>query len=471
MTTDMGSAGAATSPAGRAFLAELASAVPTLKVSTDPADLESHRRDETAYMNPPPPLAVAFPASTAEVAGLVRVAAAHRVPIVPRGAGTSLSGGSLASAGAITVSLMKMNRILEIDEENRVAVVQPGILNGALKTAVQARGLWYAPDPASFETCSIGGNIATNSGGLCCVKYGVTRDAVLSLEVVLADGTVLRTGGRNVKDVAGYDLTGLIVGSMGTLAIVTEATLRLIPLPPPKQTLLAFFSTIEASGRAVAGIVREGIQPATLELMDQFTIRAVNKAYSLGLDEDAAAMLLIESDVPGPAGADELDRADRACAAAGASLLFRAQDATEADALRQGRRMAHWALDAMGVSRMEDVVVPRNRVPELLRAIHELGERLGLRIGIFGHAGDGNLHPSFVFDLDDPTAPARLKAGQEELYRATLALGGSVTGEHGIGVVKRPWLEATRGPDFVRVMRTIKDALDPLGILNPGKVL
>ena len=454
-----------------AFLAELRAALPALRVSTDAMDLESHRRDETAYTDPPLPIAVAFPASTAEVAGLVRVAGAHRVPIVPRGAGTSLSGGSLASAGAITVSLMRMNRILEIDEENRVAVVQPGIVNAALKQAVQARGLWYAPDPASFETCTIGGNIATNSGGLCCVKYGVTRDAVLGLEVVLADGTVMRTGGRNVKDVAGYDLTGLIVGSMGTLAIVTEATLRLIPLPPPKQTLLAFYATIEASGRAVAGIVRDGVQPATLELMDQFTIAAVNRAYGLGLDEDAAAMLLIESDLPGSAGADELDRAERACAAAGASLLVRAQDAAEADALRQGRRMAHWALDALGVSRMEDVVVPRNRVPELLHAIHEIGVRQGLRIGIFGHAGDGNLHPSFVFDLDDPTAPARLKAGQDALYRATLALDGSVTGEHGIGVVKLPWLEATRGADFVRTMRAIKAALDPLGILNPGKML
>jgi glycolate oxidase len=454
-----------------AVLDALKAAVPGLKVSTDPADLESHRRDETAYMEPPPPLAVAFPASTAEVAALVRIAAAHRVPIVPRGAGTSLSGGSLAAEGAITVSLMKMNRILEIDEENRVAVVQPGVINKALKDAVQARGLWYAPDPASFETCTIGGNIATNSGGLCCVKYGVTRDAVLSLEVVMADGTVMRTGGRNVKDVAGYDLTGLIVGSMGTLAVVTEATLRLIPLPPPKQTLLAFFDSVEAAGHAVAGIVRAGIQPATLELMDRFTIVAVNKAYGLGLDEEAAAMLLVESDLPGAGGSAELDRAEAACATAAPTLLVRAQDPAEADALRQGRRMAHWALEALGAARMEDVVVPRSRVPDLLRAIGEFRDRLGLQIGIFGHAGDGNLHPEFVFDHDDPTAPARLKEGQAELYRATLALGGSVTGEHGIGVVKRPWLEATRGPDFVRVMRLVKDALDPLGILNPGKML
>jgi glycolate oxidase len=457
--------------AGQAFLRAIRAALPDVRLTEDPADLEAHRRDETAYVDPPPPLAVAFPASTAEVAGIVRLAAAHRVPLVPRGAGTSLSGGSIAVEGGLTVSLMRLNRILEIDPENRAVVVQPGVVNADLKAAVAEHGLFYAPDPASYETCTIGGNLATNSGGLCCVKYGVTRDAVLGLEVVLADGAVIRTGGRNVKDVAGYDLAGLFVGSMGTLGIVTEATLRLIPMPAPKQTLLAFFGTIEASGEAVAGIVRDGVQPCTLELMDAFTIRAVNAAYKLGLDEDAAAMLLVESDLPGTAAADELDRAERACAAAGAGLLVRARDAAEADMLRQGRRMAHWALDAMGVSRMEDVVVPRSRVPALLHAIHEIGERRGLRIGVFGHAGDGNLHPSFVFDRDDPSGATRLHEAQQDLFRATLALGGSVTGEHGIGVAKRAWLEPTRGPDAVRVMRAIKAALDPLGILNPGKVL
>ncbi len=458
-------------PGSPPFLAALRAALPGLRLTVDPVDLEAHRRDETAYLEPPTPLAVAFPASTAEVAAIVSLAAAHRVPLVPRGAGTSLSGGSIAVAGGLTVSLVRMNRILEIDEENRVAVVQPGVVNADLKVAAARHGLCYAPDPASYETCTIGGNLATNSGGLCCVKYGVTRDAVLGLEVVLADGAVIRTGGRNVKDVAGYDLAGLFVGSMGTLGIITEATLRLIPVPAPKQTLLAFFPTIEASGEAVAGMVRDGVQPCTLELMDAFTIHAVNAAYGLGLDEDAAAMLLVESDLPGAAGTAELDRAEGACAQAGVGLLVRAQDAAEADLLRQGRRMAHWALEAMGVSRMEDVVVPRSRVPDLLRAIHAIGERRGMRIGVFGHAGDGNLHPSFVFDRDDPTGAERLRAAQDDLFRAILDLGGSVTGEHGIGVVKRGYLEATRGPDAVRAMRAIKDALDPLGILNPGKVL
>lgn len=453
-----------------AFLAALRAVLPGLRLTDDPLDLEAHRRDETVDLVPPPPIAVAFPTTTAEVAGIVRLAAAHGVPLVPRGGGTGLSGGAAAVAGGLVVAFARMDRILEIDEENRVAVVQPGVVNADLVAALAPHGLLYAPDPASFETCTIGGNLGTNAGGLCCVKYGVTRDAVLGLEVVLADGSVIRTGGRNVKDVAGYDLTGLFVGSMGTLGLVTEATLRLIPIPAPKQTLLAFFPTVEAAGAAVAGMVRDGVQPCTLELMDAFTIGAVNAAHGLGLPEDAAAMLLVESDLPGTAGAEELGRAVLACERAGVDLLVRAQDATEADLLRQGRRMAHWALEALG-GRMEDVVVPRSRVPALLHAIRGISERHGIEIGVFGHAGDGNLHPSFILDRDDPAAGDRFRAAHDDLFRAALDLGGSVTGEHGIGVTKRAWLEPTRGPDAVRAMRAIKDALDPLGILNPGKVL
>jgi glycolate oxidase len=257
---------------------------------------------------------------------------------------------------------------------------------------------------------------------------------------------------------------------MGTLGLVTEATLRLIPIPAPKQTLLAFFPTIEAAGEAVAGMIHDGVQPCTLELLDAFTIGAVNAAHGLGLPEDAAAMLLVESDLAGPAGTEELDRAARACDRAGVDLLVRAQDATEADLLRQGRRMAHWALEALG-GRMEDVVVPRSRVPALLHAIREISVRHGIAIGVFGHAGDGNLHPSFILDREDAAAADRFRAAHDDLLQAALDLGGSVTGEHGIGVTKRAWLEPTRGPDFVRAMRAIKAALDPLGILNPGKVL
>jgi len=455
---------------GAEFLAALRVALPDLRVLTEAAEVEAYRYDETEYLHPGMPLAVAFPATTADVATIVRLAAAHGVPLVPRGAGTGLSGGATGVEGALTVVMTGLAAILEIDQANLVAVVQPGVINADLGRAAAAVGLFYAPDPASFETCTIGGNLAENSGGLRCLKYGVTRDAVLGLEVVLADGTVIRTGGKTIKDVAGYDLTHLFIGSEGTLGIITEATLRLHPAPPPKLTLLAFFTSVHDAGRAVAGITAAGLVPVTLELMDRFTIRAVDAAMRVGLPEDAGAMLMIESDA-GVAAADELDRAEAACRAAGATETARAADATEADWLREARRKAHWSLEQAGVARMDDVGVPRSRVPELLDAIEAISVEAGLPVGVFGHAGDGNLHPTFVVDRDDPTAEARINAARARIYEAAIALGGTITGEHGTGVAKRAYLEAQRGPDAVRVMRAVKAALDPLGILNPGKVL
>ncbi|MBA4170807.1 MAG: FAD-binding protein [Chloroflexi bacterium] len=454
-----------------AFLDELRRGLPELRLLTDDVDRESYRRDETSHFEPGLPLAVALPSSTDEVAAIMRLATAHRVPVVPRGAGSGLSGGSAGVGGALTIALTRMNAIMEIDRANLVAVVQPGVINADLKTAVAAEGLFYAPDPASYEFCSIGGNIGTNAGGLCCVKYGVTRDAVLSLEVVLADGRVIRTGGRNVKDVAGYSLTHLFVGSQGTLGVVTEATLRLRPAPPPKQTMLAFFPTLEAAGHAVASIMAAGLNPCTLELMDQVVIAAVDDWHSLGLDRSAAALLLIESDQPGPAADDELAAAETACTDAGATSVVRATDPMEADWLRQVRRLAYRAMERLGVARMEDVGAPRSRLPDLLMAIERIAAAHELRCGTFGHAGDGNLHPTFVWDRGDEAAEERAHAACEELYRAAIALGGTVTGEHGIGASRRPFLEEQLGSDAVDVMRSIKAALDPLGILNPGKVV
>ncbi len=458
---------------GPALLRAIAARLPSLRLLADPVDRESYRRDETAYLPTGLPLAVALPDTTEQVAELVRLCGAFDVPIVPRGAGTGLSGGAAGIEGALTIAFTRMNRVLEIDHENLVVVTQPGVVNADLKKAVAAEGLFYAPDPASYETCTIGGNLGTNAGGLCCVKYGVTRDAVLGLEVVMADGTVIRLGGRNVKDVAGYGLIPLLVGSQGTLALVTEATLRLRAAPPPRATLLAFFGTLEAAGEAVAGITRAGIVPVTLELMDQVTIRAVDDVHRLGLDRDAAAMLLVESDLPGTAAVAEVDAAERACTAAGAGLVVRAQDATEAEWLREGRRLAFRALEAQGVARMEDVGVPRSRVPELLAAIEAIAARHAIVVGTFGHAGDGNLHPTFVLGRDEPeaVAAARLHAARAELFEAALQLGGTVTGEHGIGEVRRDWLVRQRGEPAVEAMRAIKRALDPAGILNPGRVL
>jgi glycolate oxidase len=452
-------------------LDDLRARLPDLRLLTDETDRESYRHDETAHFEPGLPLAVALPARTDEVAGIMRWATQHRVAVVPRGAGSGLSGGSAGVEGALTVALTRMNAILEIDRDNLVAVAQPGVVNADLKAAVANEGLFYAPDPASYEFCTIGGNIGTNAGGLCCVKYGVTRDAVLGLEVVLADGRVIRTGGRTVKDVAGYSLTHLFVGSQGTLGIVTEATLRLRPAPPPKQTMLAFFPTLESAGDAVARMTRAGVEPCTLELMDRVTIAAVDDWHSLGLDRSAAALLLIESDGPGDAADADLSAAEACCTDAGALSVARATTQMEADWLRQVRRMAFRAMERLGVARMEDVGVPRSRVPELLAAIERVAAARDVRCGTFGHAGDGNLHPTFVWDRGDSAAEARAHAASEELYRVAIGLGGTVTGEHGIGAARRPFLEEQVGTDALEVMRSIKAALDPLGILNPGKVV
>jgi glycolate oxidase len=456
---------------GAALLQAIRTRLPALRLLADPVDREGHRRDETAYLQAGLPLAVALPTTTAEVVELVRLCGEHRIPVVPRGAGSGLSGGSAGIEGALTIAFTRMDRILEIDRDNLTVTTQPGVVNAHLKAACAAEGLFYAPDPASYETCTIGGNLGTNAGGLCCVKYGVTRDAVLGLEVVLADATRIRLGGKNVKDVAGYGLIPLIVGSQGTLALITEATLRLRPAPPARATLLAFFPTLEAAGDAVGMLTAAGLGPVTLELMDRVTIAAVDDRHGLGLDRDAAAMLLVESDLPGEASARELDAAEPVCERAGASLVVRATDAREADWLREGRRQAYHALEALGVARMEDVGVPRSQVPRMLRAIEEIGRRHRLRVGTFGHAGDGNLHPTFVLERDDAAAPARLDAARAELYEAALALGGTVTGEHGIGAARRDWLVRQRGSEAVDMMRAIKRALDPAGLLNPGRVL
>jgi glycolate oxidase len=460
-----------TSEARAAFVAAISERLPELRLLTDPTDRESYRSDETAYLHTGLPLAVALPTQTAEVAELVRLAAEHRIPIVPRGAGTGLSGGAAGIEGGLTIAMTRMNRVLDIDRDNLVVVTQPGILNAELKKIVAAEGLFYAPDPASYEICSIGGNLGTNAGGLCCVKYGQTRDSVLGLEVVLADGRVIRTGGRNVKDVAGYALTHLFVGSQGTLGIITEATLRLRPTPPARSTLLAFFPTIDSAGDACSRIAALPIRLVTLELMDQPSIAAVDDANHLGLDREAAAMLMIESDAGGAAADAELVAAQAACEAAGATSTVKAADAQEADWLRQARRLALRALERQGTVRMEDVGVPRARIPDLLRAIDRVAARHGVRIATFGHAGDGNLHPNFIFDRDDPRAEELTEAARADLYREAIALGGTVTAEHGIGLARREVLVEQVGADVVGVMRSIKDALDPLGILNPGRVI
>ncbi|RKH01336.1 FAD-binding oxidoreductase [Corallococcus carmarthensis] len=448
----------------------LAEVLPAEAVITDPDVLAAHRNDQAEWAPSGMPRVLVRPSSTAEVQAVLRVATALRVPVVPRGAGSGLSGGANASDGCIVLSLMRMNRILEVDRRGMLAVVQPGALNGAVKAAAAEQGLWYAPDPASWEFSSIGGNLATNAGGLCCVKYGVTGDAVLGLEAVLADGTVVRTGGRTVKNVAGYDLTRLFVGSEGTLGVLTEATLRLRPRPQKATTLVAAFPTLVSAGTAVCDIM-ERSRPSLLELMDRTTVRAVEAWKPMGLDVEAEALLLARSDAGGPQGEEELALMVAACERAGATSVMSTADEAEGELLMGARRFAFPALEQRGATLLDDVGVPVVRIPELLAEVERIAERHRVLIGTFGHAGDGNMHPTVVFDRKDPAALARAKEAFDDILRAALALGGTITGEHGVGSLKRGFLGAQLGPETLRLHHAIKGALDPLGLLNPGKLL
>ncbi|MFL5347151.1 MAG: FAD-binding oxidoreductase [Hyalangium sp.] len=455
---------------GANLLGDLAEVLPPEGLVTDPDVLEAHRRDQAAWVAAGTPCVLVRPASTREVQAVLRVASAHRVPVVARGAGSGLTGGANALEGCIVLSLTRMNRILELDRRGLFAVVQPGVINGALKAAAAEQGLWYAPDPASWEFSTIGGNLATNAGGLCCVKYGVTGDAVLGLEAVLADGALVRTGGRTHKNVAGYDLTRLFVGSEGTLGIITEATLRLRPRPPKATTLVASFPTLVAAGAAVTEIMT-GTRPSLLELMDRATVRAVEAYRPMGLDVDAAALLLARSDAGGEQGVAECTRMAAACEAAGATFLAQSADEAEGELLLGARRLAFPALERQGTTLLDDVAVPLSRIVDLLAAVERIAEQRGVLIGTFGHAGDGNMHPTLVFDRNDPEAVARAQAAFDDILRVVGELGGTITGEHGVGTLKRPYLAHQLGPEAMRLHLAIKAAVDPLGILNPGKML
>jgi len=443
---------------------------------TDPDRLASYQRDEADLCYFAPPLAVARPRSTQEVAALVAVAAAHAIPVVPQGARTGLAGGANALDGALVVALDRMDRILEIDPADRVATVEAGVVNAALRRAAAARGLAYPPDPGSWESSTIGGNVATNAGGMCCVKYGVTGEYVLGLTVVLASGEVLRCGRRTAKGVAGYDLVRLFVGSEGTLGIITEVTVRLRPAAEPALTLVAEFPSVPAAGAAVAAITAAGLTPSLLELMDPAMVRALEAYRPMGLGAGDRTLLLAASDA-GPGAAADLERIAECC---GDAEIHLATDAEEADALLATRRLAHPALehlaasafpDGRGAVIVDDVAVPRSRLAELVDGIAGIAARTGVIIATVGHAGDGNLHPNILVDRDDPASLAAGRRAFDDIMALGLALGGTVTGEHGIGLLKRDWLERELGPVGLRVHRAIKAALDPAGIMNPGKVI
>jgi len=451
-------------------LDELRTAAAGARVITDPGQMESYRYDQTPVVTPGQPRCVLLAASTQDVVAALDWAQRHRVPVVPRGGGTSLAGGATATDGCLILSTARMTSILEVDAANELAVAEAGVINADLDRAAAEHGLMYAPDPSSFEIATIGGNLATNAGGLRCVKYGVTRDSVLGLEVVLPGGRVLRTGRRTMKGVTGYDLTGLFVGSEGTLGVITSATLRLRPRPVRYPvTLAAGFASVAAGAEAVTSILAARIRPSLLELMDSATLRAIDQWKNTGFDSAVQALLIAQDD------SDSADhgaaRMRELCLAAGASMAEVSASEGESRQLLELRRLSYPAIERLGVALVEDVCVPRTRLPEMVARIEAAAARHDVYIATVAHAGDGNLHPVFVFDRGLPEVPAAVWSAADEVFRAALELGGTLTGEHGVGMIKRRWLGEELGPESMAVHQAIKDALDPDGIMNPGKVL
>jgi glycolate oxidase len=449
---------------------ELAAALPDGVVVTDPATTDSYRTDSASFCPAGVPLGVARPTSTDQVQTVLRWATRHRVPVVPQGARTGLSGAANAVDGALMLSMLGMNRILRIDEIDQVAIVEPGVINADLSRAVAEVGLFYPPDPSSWELSTIGGNLATNAGGLCCVKYGVTADFVRGLQVVLAGGEVVRVGRRTAKGVAGYDLTRLMVGSEGTLGVITEATLALRPAPEPALTMAAIFATAADAMTAVARIMASGMRPSMMEFLDKATIRAIQAYRDMGLPEDAEAMLIAQSD-RGPLAPADVAAMGVICQEQGAVEVAVAEDAAESAMLTEARRMVSPAVDALGATLVDDVAVPRARLVDLLAGMEKIAADTGTLVLCPGHIGDGNMHPTVVFDRGNADAAARAQLAFDSIMKLALELDGTITGEHGVGLLKRSWLREELGETSYTLQQSIKAVFDPLGILNPGKVL
>ncbi|MEV4435197.1 FAD-linked oxidase C-terminal domain-containing protein [Streptomyces sp. NPDC049585] len=449
---------------------QLRAGLPAEAVVTDPDVTASYAHDMASLCAAGAPAVVVLPRTVEQVQHVLRTATALRVPVVPQGARTGLSGAANAVDGCIVLSLVKMDRILEIDAVERIAVVEPGVVNADLSRAVAEQGLYYPPDPSSWEQCTIGGNIGTASGGLCCVKYGVTAEYVLGLDVVLADGRLLRTGRRTAKGVAGYDLTRLFVGSEGSLGVVVRAVLALKPAPPQQLALAAEFPSVAAACEAVRQIMAGGHAPSLLELMDRTCVRAVNALGNMGLPESTEALLLAAFDTPDPAA--DLAAVAEVCTRAGATEVVPAEDAAESELLLQARRMALPALERLRPATMiDDVCVPRSALADMLQGTEAIAREHDLTIGVCAHAGDGNTHPVVCFDPADPEEARRARASFDRIMALGLELGGTITGEHGVGLLKKQWLAEEAGPLAMELQRGIKAVFDPLGLLNPGKVL
>jgi glycolate oxidase len=453
------------------IITELQEAIGQEKVLFSPVDLVAYSLDGTFEQHLPD--AVALPETTKEVSAVVRVASRHDVPIVPRGMSSGLAGGSIPSRGGIVLSLTRMNRILEIDEENMTATVEAGVVTADLQTEVEKLGLFYPPDPSSIKQSTIGGNVACNAGGPRCLKYGVTGDYVMGLTVVMADGRVLKTGGKAIKYVTGFNMNQFFVGSEGALGVITEVILRLIAKPPYVRTALVHFPTLEDAGRTVHAVLTRGLVPAAMEMLDETAIECIEEAMQLGLPLDVEAILVIESD-----GADEesvrreIDAIADICLETGASRVDIARDEEERAELWRARRSVGPSLARKAPNKLgEDITVPRSAISEAARRIKGISAKYGLPIVLFGHAGDGNLHPNILFDRRDPEQREKVEQIVGEIFQVALDLGGTLSGEHGIGTFKLPYMRQALGPVSINIQWRIKQALDPQNILNPGKVL
>ncbi|RLC97645.1 MAG: glycolate oxidase subunit GlcD [Chloroflexi bacterium] len=454
-----------------AVIEQLEQAIGANKVLSSPIDLIAYSFDGTFEQHLPD--VVVLPETNEQVAAVVRIASQYDTPVVPRGMSSGLAGGSIPVRGGIVLSLTHMNRILEIDEENMMATVQAGIITANLQAEVEKLGLFYPPDPASVKQSTIGGNVACNAGGPRCLKYGVTGNYVMGLTVVLADGRIVRTGGKAIKYVTGFNMNQFFVGSEGALGIITEVILRLICKPPHARTALVHFPTLEDAGHTVHSVLTRGLVPAAMELLDETAIECIEEAMQMGLPLDVEALLVIESD-----GADEesvqreIDAIADICLETGASRVDVARNEEERAELWRARRsvspsLAHKAPNKLG----EDITVPRNSIPEAVRRIKSISAKYGLPIVVFGHAGDGNLHPNILFDKRDPEQWEKVEQIVGEIFQVALALGGTLSGEHGIGTFKLPYMREALGPASINIQWRVKQALDPQNILNPGKVL
>ncbi|MFL5625786.1 MAG: FAD-binding oxidoreductase [Ktedonobacteraceae bacterium] len=439
-------------------------------VLTEEADLIAYSIDGTWIERRP--LAVVLPAKAEEVSAILQLANREQIVIAPRGSASGLSGGSVPLAGGIALSMVRMNRILEIDTTNLVAVVEPGVITATLQAEVEQRGLFYPPDPSSLKISAIGGNIAENAGGARCLKYGVTSDYVMALQVVLPTGEIIRSGGRMVKNVTGYNLRQLFTGAEGTLGVITEATLKLLPLPKYRLTAMATFDHLEDAAQAVTSVMTSGVLPASVELMDQITLQCVEDLLHMGLPVDAEALLLFACDgnyeqiVHG-----ELEAIASICMSHKARAVHPAQSAQESELLWQARRSVSPALARRKPNKLgEDISVPRSAVPTMIRQIRAIAEKYNLQIPVFGHAGDGNLHPNILCNRRDAEEMQRVRAAAAEIFTAAIDCGGTLSGEHGIGLLKKEFMEQDLGPDAIEAMKKIKLALDPNNILNPGKI-